>query len=111
MARFHLKTQTVGSDCMEVRLTGDADAAATARLDEMFDAALEEGRHLLMNLARCDHIDTAAVAAITAGRNRLGRAGLNVLPFAITGVLRPIVAGVFAREIQAEPMPELRRTP
>lgn len=92
---------------MEVGLIGDADAASTARLDEMFDAAAKEERHVLLNFANCDYVDAVALAAITDGRTRLGSAGLSVLPFAMTDIVRPIVAGAFAREIQADPTPDL----
>ncbi len=88
---FDVQTREIGDDCVEVLLIGHVERAAVARLEAAFTASIKDRRHVLLGLQGCEYLDPEVVSAIGDGRDRLSKAGLDVLTFGASGVVRAIL--------------------
>jgi anti-anti-sigma factor len=79
MLGFELIQEDSEDGIRELRLRGELDLAVAGRLADAIAAAGEEGRSVLIDLDRCEFIDSTGIAVIIRGRAALAESGLSAV--------------------------------
>ncbi len=78
MRVFRLTELERESGCHEIRVEGELDMAVADRLREALDRVGEEYAQVLINLERCEFIDSTGIAVIVAAYGRLAKEGRRI---------------------------------
>jgi anti-sigma B factor antagonist len=73
--RFTLTERDLQPGCREIQVNGELDLAVADRLDEVLDTAVENCSLVLIDLGRCDFIDSSGIAVILRAHNRMAAQG------------------------------------
>lgn len=84
MQRFNVTERDLESGYRDIQVEGELDLAVAGRLDEVLTAAVEESRHVLIGLERCDFIDSSGIAVILRAHNRMEEEGNRLVVYAPT---------------------------
>jgi anti-anti-sigma factor len=77
MQVFELKVSEIRTGCLRIEVQGDLDLANTDRLTEALAAAGH--REVLVDLARCDFVDSAAIEALLQAGRLLALEGRRIV--------------------------------
>lgn len=89
MRAFRLAEREVRPGCREIQVEGELDLAVAEELREMLDGIDDQCREILIDLQRCDFIDSTGIAVIVNTHQQLGEQGRRVAMYAPTNqVLR-----------------------
>lgn len=73
--RFNLSKRDLQPGCREIQVTGELDLAVAGELDEYLDGVLDGAEMVLIDLKRCDFIDSSGIAVILRAHNRMTERG------------------------------------
>jgi anti-anti-sigma factor len=103
--RFEASLDEVREGLLELRLQGEADASVRHRLDRALGHAQTGECDVLVDLRRCEFLDSSALAALVFAEARLAKEGLRLVSygggsqlrrlFEVTGLDRK---GMFAQD-------------
>jgi anti-sigma B factor antagonist len=82
MQPFELTERESRPGCAEVRVTGELDLAVADRLDELLTRLAAEAEEILIDLGRCEFIDSSGIAVILRAHNKMGEDGKRLAIFA-----------------------------
>jgi anti-anti-sigma factor len=77
MQPFRLSVSEGRPDCLRVEVQGELELAVTDQLSQALASAAEH-REVLVDLARCDFIDSSAIAAILRAQSSLALEGRRI---------------------------------
>ena len=81
MQVFKLDERELQPRCWEIAVIGELDLAVADRLQAALDAAARKYKQILINLERCEFIDSTGIAVIVFSYRELGSAGRRVVAF------------------------------
>jgi anti-sigma B factor antagonist len=84
MQRFELSERELGTGCRDIQVIGELDLAVAGRLDEKLDAAVGGCERVLIDLGRCDFIDSSGIAVILRAHNRMAEQGRQLAVYSPT---------------------------
>jgi anti-sigma B factor antagonist len=82
--RFNLTERDLQAGCREIQVTGELDLAVAAKLDEVLDTAVAGYELVLIDLERCDFIDSSGIAVILRAHNRMAERGRRLVAYGPT---------------------------
>jgi anti-anti-sigma factor len=90
MQSFELKVSELRTGCLRIEVQRDLDLAVTDRLTEVIGVAAEHGE-VLVDLARCDFVDSAAIEAILRAERLLALEGRRIVVIGAQGQVLPVL--------------------
>jgi anti-anti-sigma factor len=72
---FKLTEEDLGPDCRKIQVEGELDLAVAEQLEQALVRAGAECREVLIDLTRCEFIDSTGIAAIVHAHKRLAENG------------------------------------
>jgi anti-anti-sigma factor len=105
---FKLIEEDLHPDCRKIQVEGELDLAVAEQLEEALVRVGAECREVLIDLARCEFIDSTGIAAIVSAHKRLVEQGGRVVAYAPSAqVLRVLsVTGLTANGLVFENVEE-----
>jgi anti-sigma B factor antagonist len=82
--RFNLTERDLHPGCREIQVTGELDLAVAPKLDEVLDGAVAGCETVLIDLQRCEFIDSSGIAVILRAHNRMTEQGRRLAVFGPT---------------------------
>jgi anti-sigma B factor antagonist len=76
--RFNLSERDLRPGCRDIQVTGELDLAVADKLDEVLDGALDGAEMVLIDLQRCDFIDSSGLAVILRAQKRMVAQGRHL---------------------------------
>ena len=76
--RFNVTERDLQPGCREIQVTGELDLAVAGKLDEVLDVAVDGAEMVLIDLERCDFIDSSGIAVILRAHHRMTERGLRL---------------------------------
>jgi anti-anti-sigma factor len=92
MTAFALIERDIWPGCREMHIEGELDLAVSERLRAALERATEERHHVLVDLSRCDFIDTVALAVLVHGHRHLREHGHQLLLYGVQGQVRRLLS-------------------
>jgi anti-sigma B factor antagonist len=105
---FKLTEEDLGPDCRKVRVEGELDLAVAEQLERALVRVGAECPEILIDLTRCEFIDSTGIAVIVHAHKRLAEQGCRVVACAPSAqVLRVLsVTGLTANGLVFENVEE-----
>ena len=83
---FEVRTEAPDGDVTVVRVSGEVDMTVSPRFERsLLDAASRPGRHVVVDLARLDFLDSSGVHALIKGYHASNAAGGSLTVRGATG--------------------------
>lgn len=82
MQRFEISERDLGPGCRDIQVIGELDLAVAGELDEKLDGAVGSYERILIDLGRCDFIDSSGIAVILRAHNRMAEQGQRLAVYA-----------------------------
>jgi anti-anti-sigma factor len=92
MQSFRLTEVDHEAGCRQVRIEGELDRAVADRLRECLDRAGSEQGAILIDLERCDFIDSTGIALILRAHNQLTERGRRLVVCAPSDQVRRVLS-------------------
>jgi anti-sigma B factor antagonist len=105
---FKLAEEDLRPDCRKIQVQGELDLAVAGQLEQAIVRAGGECREILLDLERCEFIDSTGIAAIVHAHKRLAEEGGRLVAYApCAQVLRVLsVTGLTANGLVFENVEE-----
>jgi anti-sigma B factor antagonist len=105
---FKLIEEDLRPDCRKIRVEGELDLAVAEQLEQALIRVGAECQEILIDLARCEFIDSTGIAAIVHAHKRLAEQGGRLVTYApCAQVLRVLsVTGLTANGLVFENVEE-----
>jgi anti-sigma B factor antagonist len=75
MQRFKIEERDLGHDCRDIQVIGELDLAVADQLDERLEKAVAAYERILIDLERCDFIDSSGISVILRAHHRMTESG------------------------------------
>jgi anti-sigma B factor antagonist len=75
MQRFEISESDPRPGCRVIQVIGELDLAVAGKLDERLDGAVDGYERILIDLERCDFIDSSGIAVILRAHTRMSEQG------------------------------------
>lgn len=91
MSHFQLAEKRLRPDCREIQVAGEVDLAVADQLDAALERAAAYDR-VLIDLQRCEFIDSTAIAVILRAHEQMAARGRRVALYGASGQVRRILS-------------------
>jgi len=76
--RFNLSQRDLQPGCRDIQVIGELDLAVAGKLDEVLEGAVDGAEMVLIDLQRCDFIDSSGLAVILRAQKRMVEQGRHL---------------------------------
>lgn len=78
---FKLSEKELRPGCCEIQVEGELDLAVAEQLRQTLERAAEKFQQILINLERCEFLDSTGIAVIVVAHRRMADDGTRVVTY------------------------------
>jgi anti-anti-sigma factor len=78
---FKLTEKELRPGCCEIQVEGELDLAVAERLEQTLERAAGKFEQILINLERCEFLDSTGIAVILGAHRRLADEGTRIVAY------------------------------